>query len=172
GGHRADGALALRVAHLRGLAAVVLGARLCRLQAGGELERGAREDARLRHGGGGARRPRAGGGARAPPACAAHRPAPASALLARAAARVMATRDERGRSFDLRVQSGYPLDRGGLWARGCHRAPGSPAHLGLLVLLASILGGGSRAGAAPPTEVVFRRFADAVVQSRVTEKGP
>src|SRR5207244_5418991 len=49
--------------------------------------------------------------------------------------------------------------------------PGSRAHLGLLVLLASILGGGSRAGAAPPTEVVFRRFADAVVQIRVTEKG-
>src|SRR5206468_8563850 len=50
-------------------------------------------------------------------------------LLARAAARVMATRDERGRSFDLRVQSGYPLDRGGLSARGRHRAPwvaGSP----------------------------------------------
>ena len=49
--------------------------------------------------------------------------------------------------------------------------PGSPAHLGLLVLLVSILGGGSRAGAAPPTEAVFRRFADAVVQIRVTEKG-
>src|SRR5438309_8932263 len=86
GGDRADGALALRVAHLRGLAPLVLGARLRGLQAGGELERGAREDARLRHGGRGARRPRVGGGARAPPARTAHRPAPASArALARAA---------------------------------------------------------------------------------------
>src|SRR5216117_474749 len=106
GGDRADGALALRVAHLRGLAPLVLGARLRGLHAGGELERGAREDARLRHGGLGARPPRVGVGARTPPARPAQRTVPASArALARAAsashegeARTSSSADRRTRA--------------------------------------------------------------------------
>src|SRR5207248_98891 len=60
GRDREDGALAVRLAHVRGLAALVPRARVLRLQARRELERGAREAARARRGGrsGGRARPR------------------------------------------------------------------------------------------------------------------